>query len=174
MARSRQRSIRIEDRFSPLIDSLPEGTVNTFFNELLRLFSEEPALQQQVRLTDERFNDWKMPELPTEMVDKMVKPEAKAPRKSALPVDKKPVEVAQQGPIEEVEQELVPSIETKKAKEQAEIAAAVASEPEPVDGAAAFDEAVGTEPAPVEKPVQTVEKEPEPVKSTLDALFPGM
>lgn len=162
MARTHQRSLRIEDEHIDLLDSLPRGTVNTFINELIRIAKTEPEILKQVTITDERFNNWKLPEKkPGEMVDKMVKPEAKVPQKSALPVKPEVAEIP-----------AIPVNEPIPAIPGAEVV-----EPE-VDGAAEFDKALAgdTPPAPAKEPAPKPEPTPVPTpkKSALDDLFPGM
>lgn len=176
--RTHQRSLRIEDENIYVLDALPRGTVNTFINELIRVAKNEPSILEQVILSDERFKDWRMPEQPpNKIVDKTSIKPAKPPKRSALPVKQSPITIVAEEGVEAVESELIAAIpgaeqvedfpldpEAKKAKEQAEIEAAVAKDPDSVameelandpefggkkvDGAAEFDKAIPPRTAP--------------------------
>jgi hypothetical protein len=168
MARTRQRAIRIDEEHEDFLDSLPKGTVNTFFNEMIRLVRSEPALQRGIVLSDERFKDWKAPEGAPTVAD--------AAEGELVTVDPKAKKAKEEAEIEAaVHESSVGEVEEALTAmgEDAGTVVDTAIKNEIAEPGKAFDEAVTPEP-PVEKPVEPVEKQPVPAKSTLEDLFPGL
>lgn len=150
MAKTVTRSLRIDEELKDSLDSLPEGTVNTLVNELLTLFFENDDVQKMVILRDDRFKpeNWDKAVGDTMTADESANTKMDAVREpDGQPADNLVEPIISAAPDEKAPDTAVP------------VAAATAEEVKSVE------EFFAPAPAPVQKPVESVEKSP------LDEMF---
>lgn len=173
MSKTFQRSIRIDNEYLPIVEAIPDGAGNIFFNELIRAFRDEPAVRAQVLAASSKFRGWDGDPVQAEMSAAMEVSQPPAPPlREDLPMSEIERKVAEAEPAQVIEYSnneerdaIFAASKRLQEKNRAEIETLLPDVDKAVE---AFNDIEQTE-QPVEKPVGVVQK-----RSALDDLFAGM